>query len=105
MMYDQNNVDLESDPHINLADNPNMQRMLDDIDALMEAGDVALVTFDFYKTMIGFIEDKGHIVTAIPYPAQRISVVDVHPNANGNQELADALAPVVQELVATHCES
>lgn len=101
----QVNVDLVSDPHVNLRDNSGMRRFLDEIDQLGSDERVYFATFDFYNSLIGFIEERGHDVVQVSYPPDKtISLVDAHLNAEGNQQLADELTPLVETMQQSHCD-
>jgi hypothetical protein len=103
VIYDQKHSDFRGDPHTNAGDSPNILAMLDDMDTLGADERMYFVTFDVYQTYIQLLEERGHRIAAVPYPLQSNSVVDAHPNPEGTQELANSLAPIVQEIVAAHC--
>lgn len=85
-------------------DDPRMQRFIGDVDAMLEAGDTWLVSFD-YILLADTLIDLGYDVTVYPYPPHVISYVDRHLNPEGNLEFANAITPLITEIQAERCSS
>lgn len=84
-------------------DDPNMQRFLGDIEAIMADDDTVLFSFD-NSPLTDFLRDEGYEVQEYPYLQYQNSYVDNHWNARGNREFADLITPFVRDIMTTRCE-
>lgn len=89
-------VDGMAEEHIN--------RFLENMEILAEEEHIAFMSFD-EKQITEVALDAGYDVNVLPpYPNEyRISFLDVHLNATGNQVLAQQIAPILNELIENSC--
>lgn len=81
------------------------QRFLQHIETLSEEDNMVFMAFD-EENITNLALDAGYNINVLPaYPAEhRISFLDVHLDATGNEVLAESIAPILDRLIAESCE-
>jgi len=83
-------------------DDPTVQRFLSEVTLLDEQEQVAFVAFE-YEPTTNTLVNQDFDLTVLSYPPDRISFADYHLNPAGNDKLAQAISPTIQELINTAC--
>jgi len=87
-----------------LRDEPNVIRFLDEIGEMATDERVTFAAFR-HETLTHFLLELDEFdLVVLEYPPYRISYTDYHLDAQGNEELADQLLPVFQEIQADRCD-